>query len=102
MPRGETDRERIARIIRDKIQTGQYQPGERIPSAVTLSTTYSVSPRTAQFALALLKDEGLITTHYGRGSYVAETLPGLEPARNVEDRLADIERRLDALEQRNR
>jgi DNA-binding transcriptional regulator YhcF (GntR family) len=101
VPRDETDRERIAGKIRARIVSGHLRPGDRIPSAAEIAKTEGVHSRTAQHALSILKSEALITTHYGRGSFVSETPPDIKPARSVEDRLTDVERRLDELERRD-
>ena len=60
--------------------TGTRPPGvheathaKRLPSAKTLSQDHGVSHITAERALTILKDEGLITPVIGKGYYVAGT-----------------------------
>ena len=103
MPRGETDRARIARELREQIRSGNLAPTTRIPSAAALAEQYGVHSRTAQFALSQLKAEGLITTHYGRGSFVAATLPEVTPEPTLAEamgRISALEERMDAMERR--
>jgi DNA-binding transcriptional regulator YhcF (GntR family) len=97
VPRGETDRERIARVVRSRIASGQLKPGDRVPSAAQLAESEGVHSRTAQHALSILKREGAITTHYGRGSFVAEKAPQTKPS--VEDQLGALKARVERLEQ---
>lgn len=96
MSRGETDRERIATKIRTQIASGQLRPGARVPSAAEIARSEGVHPRTAQHALSILKSQGLITTHYGRGSFVAGTPP--EPKPSLEERLSALEARVNRIE----
>jgi GntR family transcriptional regulator len=59
----------IAEIIRERIRTGELQPGARITES-ELTDAYEVARNTARRALAVLRDEGLIMTVPQRGSYV--------------------------------
>jgi DNA-binding transcriptional regulator YhcF (GntR family) len=61
----------LAQLLRELIRTGQLSPGDRVPSEPQLARDYSVSRDTAQRALAMLADEGLITRRRGVGSIVA-------------------------------
>jgi DNA-binding GntR family transcriptional regulator len=60
----------LAEHLRDQIITGQYQPGERIPSAAELVRTLEVSREVAEGALATLKAEGWTQAYRGRGTRV--------------------------------
>ena len=61
--------EQLAAILRNKIRSGEITA--RVPSIVTLAQEYGIAKRTAQHALALLRDEGLITATR-KGYYVTE------------------------------
>jgi DNA-binding transcriptional regulator YhcF (GntR family) len=65
----------LAQLLRELIRSGQLSPGDRVPSEPQLSRQYSVSRDTAQRALAMLADEGLITRRRGVGSIVAAADP---------------------------
>ena len=67
----------LAGIIRDRIASGEYQPGDRLPSAADLSREYDVSIEVSRRALRALKDEGLTDAFHGRGTRVREQ-PGVE------------------------
>ncbi|WP_218825248.1 GntR family transcriptional regulator [Streptosporangium subroseum] len=65
----------IVEIMTKRIRSGQYEPGERIPSVLELSAEFHVTPVTVRKAIGGLRDAGLIVTHIGMGSYVANKLP---------------------------
>jgi GntR family transcriptional regulator len=69
----------IAARIRARIQSGELQPGRKIPSESDLVGEFGVARTTARRAVALLRLEGWITTTPGRGSYVAEHPPDKSP-----------------------
>jgi DNA-binding transcriptional regulator YhcF (GntR family) len=61
----------IAQIYRDKIESGELQAGDRVPSIRTLAQEYEVAATTAQKVIEALRDEGLIVTS-PMGAFVAE------------------------------
>lgn len=64
------DRQRIAQDIREKIRTGQYPPGSKLPTLRELAVQYGVSAEPVRTALLLLTAEGLIEGQQGKGVYV--------------------------------
>ena len=64
----------LAAILRRRIRDGRYQPGRALPSGEQPSRN-SGARGTVRKAIALLRDEGLVTTVTGRGSDVADPLP---------------------------
>lgn len=62
--------------LRDRIQSGQMLPGDRLPSEEELSQAYSVSRITVKKALERLREDGLIHRVQGRGTFVR----AIEPA----------------------
>ena len=65
------DRQRIAQDIRDKISSGEYGPGSKLPSLREMSAHYGVSAEPVRSALLILQAEGLVEGHQGKGVYVA-------------------------------
>jgi DNA-binding GntR family transcriptional regulator len=61
----------LAAILRGKIESGELQPGDRIPSIVALSSEYGIATVTVRKALDALKAEGLLETVSGYGTFVA-------------------------------
>ena len=62
---------RVAARIREKVTSGEWPPGYRLPPENQLKETYGVSRGTVVRALDVLRDEGVITTVHGQGSFVA-------------------------------
>ena len=60
----------IAAIIRTRIESGEYPKDTRIPTESEMVETWEVARTTARRAIALLRDEGLVTTVPQRGTYV--------------------------------
>jgi DNA-binding GntR family transcriptional regulator len=60
----------LAGILRDQITDGRLI--SRVPSVRTLAQQYGVSHITADKALSVLKQEGLIMSVRGKGAYVKE------------------------------
>lgn len=71
-PTSEVPRWRQAHaILADRIRSGVYAPGSRVPSVVALAGELEISTPTAQKALRQLREDGLTYTVPGLGSYVA-------------------------------
>ncbi|WP_405525979.1 SCO5717 family growth-regulating ATPase [Streptomyces canus] len=58
--------------LRRDIKQGRFKPGEQMPSVRELQERFGVANMTARSALNVLRDEGLIYTIHGRGSFVAD------------------------------
>ncbi|MEO3777062.1 winged helix-turn-helix domain-containing protein [Micromonospora sp. B11E3] len=65
-----SDRQRIAQDIRDKVASGEYGPGAKLPSIREMSAHYGVSAEPVRSALLILQAEGLVEGHQGKGVYV--------------------------------
>ncbi len=62
----------IAAWILARIESGDLQPGQPVPSEKELIDMFGVARTTARRAIAWLRNQGAIRTVPGRGSYVAE------------------------------
>jgi len=56
--------------ITEKIRSGTYEPGARLPSAREMRTQYQVSQATIRVAIERLRAAGLVVTAPGSGVYV--------------------------------
>lgn len=83
----------IIRQITDAIASGRTKAGERLPSHRELATQLVIAPLTVKKAYDELERESLIGTQRGRGTYVSQSLPVLDPTERVE-RLRDTGQRL--------
>jgi DNA-binding GntR family transcriptional regulator len=61
---------RIAADLRRKIEAGELEPGQPVPSITTLTQEWGVARETAAHALTTLESEGLVRRYPGRGYYV--------------------------------
>ncbi|MFF8843805.1 GntR family transcriptional regulator [Streptomyces sp. NPDC015127] len=92
---------------------GGYSPGDRLPPARQLAKQLGVQLMTVQSAYGQLRNEGLVLTQQGRGTFVRDpstplgTEPGSSPAftalseelSSIHDALRRLGERLDRLEQ---
>lgn len=62
----------VYQILHQKIVLNEWEPGHMLPPEKDLQEQFEVSRATIRQALDMLVDEGLITRHRGRGSFVAE------------------------------
>jgi GntR family transcriptional regulator len=58
--------------LRSRIERGDWQPGDLVPSERDLCETHSISRMTVRRALAELTHEGLLRREPGRGTFVAQ------------------------------
>lgn len=65
----------LASLLRQQIYSGELSPGDRVPTENELSERYSTSRNTVRLALDVLRNEGLVTSHQGRGSFVRSDPP---------------------------
>jgi GntR family transcriptional regulator len=63
---------RVADDIRAKIETGEYAPGQQLPTYDALAETYLCSLAVIRKAVDLLKQQGLLITEQGKGTFVRE------------------------------
>jgi len=60
----------LANILRDMITSGELQPRSPLPSESYLQQEQGVSRGTVRAAVAVLRDEGVVVTIGGRGTFV--------------------------------
>src|SRR4051794_38937651 len=61
------------------ITGGRLQPGERLPSVRRLAEVAGVNVNTVRAVYDRLEGEGFVLTQHGRGTFVAENVPQLDP-----------------------
>ena len=66
--------ERLASSLRAAIVDGRVGYGERLPAARTLAEHLELNVHTVLRAYRMLRDEGMIELHPGRGAVVAKRL----------------------------
>jgi len=86
----------IANDLRRRIRSGEFAPGEMVPSELALVKQLGVSRGTVRAALALLADDGLIELVPGQGRRVVGDRTSAEPTTAYERIAAALRHRLEA------
>ena len=62
----------LKEIMRDRVQSDEWKPGDLIPSERELSEKYGISRMTARQAITELVNEGLFYREQGKGTFVSQ------------------------------
>lgn len=62
----------LKEILRERIRSGEWKPGELIPSERELSEKYGISRMTARQAITDLVNEGIFYREQGKGTFVSQ------------------------------
>lgn len=62
---------RVYDDLRERVSSGDFPPGDRLPTEAQLVDAYGVSRVTVREALRLLQRDGLVIARHGRGHFVA-------------------------------
>lgn len=60
----------LARQLRERIASGEYAPGAKLPTINGIVTETGLDPMTIRRAMKLLADEDLVEVVPGRGTFV--------------------------------
>jgi GntR family transcriptional regulator len=94
----------IKQLITERLESGEWRPGEPIPSEIELAQRFSVSQGTVRKAVAELAGENVLVRQQGRGTFVAShsharahlsflhITPDRGGAERLEARLVDLKR----------
>lgn len=72
----------VVEDIIEKIKSGQFEPGAKLPSEKSLSKEFDISRASTREALQKLEVLGLIDIKHGKGSYVSNS-PYLKPLQEI-------------------
>lgn len=64
--------ERVEATLRARIESGEYKPGDKIPSERDLVTELGAGRTTVRLVLAKLAALGLVEAQHGRGYFVRQ------------------------------
>ena len=62
----------VASVMRRRIETNHWMPGQKISTLVKLEREFEVARVTIRQAIDVLRQEGLLHSQQGRGTFVAE------------------------------
>ena len=71
----------IAEKIERSVLSGEYQPGQQIPTVRQLALEAAVNPNTVQHAFTELERKGILISHSTLGRYVTSDTAVLEACR---------------------
>lgn len=74
---------RLGVTLRHALGTGEYRPGDKLPSEAELTRIYSVSRTVVREAIAALRSDGLVEARKGAGVFVLD--PSTRPGRAFDD-----------------
>lgn len=80
----------IARRLEESIQSGVYEPGERLPSLRQLTRSFSASMNTVRRAVALLEDQGIVEPKRRSGYYVLRSPRAVRDSSYVDDLVGSL------------
>lgn len=96
--------QQIKALITQSLQSGEWKPGELIPSEVELANRFKVSQGTVRKAIDELAAENLVVRRQGKGTFVAthhevraqyrflRLMPDVGDPHNPENRIIDVKR----------
>lgn len=65
----------LAGVLRDQVYRGDLRPGDQIPTEAELAEQYQASRNTVRLALGLLRNEGLLSSRRGLGTFIRDAPP---------------------------
>jgi len=65
----------VACSLRERVEAGEWAPGERLPAESALVRAYGVSLATVRQGIAVLRQEGLLDARQGLGTFVRPSSP---------------------------
>ncbi|WP_179213968.1 FadR/GntR family transcriptional regulator [Rhizobium sullae] len=89
---------KVGQSLRHLIASGQYVPGDKLPSEVELTETHRVSRTVVREAVAAMKSDGLVEVRQGAGIFVLD--PDIQPHVNRRIDKARVSSDLEVLEVR--
>lgn len=96
--------QQIKALITQSLQSGEWKPGELIPSEVELAARFKVSQGTVRKAIDELSAENLVVRRQGKGTFVAthheerahyrflRLMPDVGEARQADSRIVEVKR----------
>jgi DNA-binding transcriptional regulator YhcF (GntR family) len=81
--------EQAAAIIKDRILSGHYSPGQELPSMAKVGEEFGIGELTIQRAFYKLRDEGWLIVRHGHNTRIANELPSA----NAKDQLLEQAKR---------
>ncbi len=65
----------VASVMRQRVESGQWGPGQQIPTLEELEREFKVARVTVRQAIEILQEEGLLHAQQGRGTFISQRTP---------------------------
>ncbi|WP_312993253.1 FadR/GntR family transcriptional regulator [Rhizobium populisoli] len=75
---------RVGESLRQAIASGQYSPGDKLPSEIELTETHRVSRTVVREAVAAMKSDGIVEVRQGAGIFVLDQEAQLPASRRID------------------
>lgn len=85
---------RLADVLLARIDAGDYEPGDALPTYRQLATEFDVAVNTALAAVRILRDRGAVSIRPNAGARVRDRSEDLDPAaelHSLRDEVADLQ-----------
>ncbi len=66
--------EEVGAVLEQRIRSGEFPPGSRLPTEAQLAAQFAVSRAVVREAIARLRADGLVDSRQGAGAFVAQRL----------------------------
>lgn len=66
--------EEVGTVLEQRIRSGEFAPGDKLPTEASLAGQFAVSRAVVREAIARLKADGLVESRQGSGAFVARRL----------------------------
>ncbi|MFB9834090.1 FadR/GntR family transcriptional regulator [Actinoallomurus acaciae] len=73
----------VESLLRERLRTGYWRPGDRLPNEVRLAADLGVGRSSVREAVRLLAREGLLDVRHGSGTFVATATPEPDDVRRL-------------------
>lgn len=90
----------VMEAIRQRIESNELKPGDRLPSVVELAISFQLGRSTIREALSALKAMGWLDIRHGGGTFVSKTLPNAVPVSGAQPLFEGAETLKEVLEVR--
>jgi DNA-binding FadR family transcriptional regulator len=81
----------VASLLRARLRSGEFAPGDRLPNEVRLAAEFGVGRSSVREAVRLLVQDGLLDVRHGSGTFVAAADTGTGDVRQLVRRARVLE-----------
>ena len=83
LPQKELKYYRLMEDLKEKILSGEFKTGDKLPSENELACSYQISRQTVRKALSIMENAGYIYAEHGRGTFCSELVHHNGNSKNI-------------------